>query len=90
MAASLTRCKAKRGSTRSEGRPDQERRRSQDPRRKCSGSRSQMPIWLPEILSAKAWRTCRSKLLGSAETARRFLRVRWVWTNWGGLAGLRV
>ena len=64
MAASLTKCKARRGSTRSGGPPDQERIKSQVPKRKCSGSKSQTPTWLPEILSANAWRICRSRLLG--------------------------
>ena len=46
--------------------------RSQVPRRKCSGASSQRPTRLPEILSARSWRTPRSRLRESS-FSRRFL-----------------
>src|SRR6266446_8012890 len=60
---------------------------SQVPRRRCSGAKSQIPTWFPEILSASNWRTSRWRLAGS-QGSRRFLRwVRCVWICWGIVLG---
>src|ERR1700724_1007418 len=51
-AASWTRCKAMRGQIVCPSLWLQAQSKSQVPRRRCSGAKSQIPTWLPEILSA--------------------------------------
>src|SRR5271165_3896101 len=82
-AASWTRCKAMRGQIVCPPLWLQAQSKSQVPKRRCSGAKSQIPTWLPEILSASNWRTARSRLAGSHGSVRCLRRVRWVWICWG-------
>src|ERR1700731_2188893 len=86
-AASWTRCKAMRGQRVCPLLWLQAQSKSQMPKRRCSGAKSQTPTWLPEILSASNWRTARSRLAGSEGSVRSLRRVRWVWICWGRLLG---
>src|SRR5271154_2266823 len=71
-AASWTRCKAIRGQSVCPPLWVQAQSKSQVRKRRCSGAKSQIPTWLPEILSASNWRTARSRLAGSQGSVRSF------------------